>query len=31
VVRDLLKRFEADIIAREPGDLDQWRERLKRS
>jgi len=30
-VRDLIKRFEADILAREPGDKTAWMERLKRS
>ncbi len=31
IVRDLIKRFEADIIAREPGDKTTWLERLKKS
>jgi|GEM_PF-3619131 len=30
-VRDWIKRFEADILSREPGDRSAWLERLKRS
>ncbi len=30
-VREWIKRFEADILAREPGDRTAWLERLKRS
>jgi len=30
-VRDWIKRFEADILSREPGDRTAWLERLKRS
>jgi len=28
IVKDLLKRFEADIVAREPGDRQAWQDRL---
>lgn len=28
LVKELLRRFEADIVAREPGDEKAWRERL---
>ncbi len=30
VVMELLKRFEADIVAREPGDTKAWEERMRR-
>jgi len=30
VVQDLLKRFEADIVAREPGNRQAWEERMRR-
>jgi len=30
VVQDLIKRFEADIVAREPGNQQAWEERMRR-
>ena len=30
LVQELLKRFEADIVAREPGDKRAWEERMRR-